>query len=358
MKKIILLLLGIFLLISFTSADNLYQYRLNATSYNGGNNINAVYTPWGAENFWVSNGNNTNFNLTYINLYSYWFAGYSGILFSSPTYDLHVSLRSYNLTTGHPNNIDLSTGSVSTEGNSSNWTRVNMTPYTILANTSYFLVFHTNYYIHWIDGTPFSNGWILGGNRLPVYYSEFSNESSFTSPNGYDELSSPCNDYYHCWTHNYFGYVPFQIYGLNGSGGITCGDLICSVTENYTTCPTDCPITTCGNGLCDLIENNNNCPYDCPLVSCGNGFCDGSENINSCPFDCTQADTGSYTMNISQNIVNVSNINQGLLPDVYYGLTTFFSNNFLVFFIFFALIFIVLVILAVAYQIKNIITKI
>lgn len=69
-------------------------------------------------------------------------------------------------------------------------------------------------------------------------------------------------------------------------------------------------------------------------------------------------DSGSYVMNISTDIVNLNDTSKGLLPDVYYGLTTFFSNNFIILFGFFAVIFIVLVVLAVAYQIKNIITKI
>lgn len=69
-------------------------------------------------------------------------------------------------------------------------------------------------------------------------------------------------------------------------------------------------------------------------------------------------DTGFYPTNLSLNIVDLNDTTKGLLPDVYYGLTTFFSNNFLALFIFFLIIFIALIVLAVAYQIKNIIMKI
>lgn len=111
-----------------------------------------------------------------------------------------------------------------------------------------------------------------------------------------------------------------------------CGDGICSSTENYTTCPSDCasycgdnicnPATEnagscssdctpyCGDQICTTgLENAGNCPGDCPATCgddvcsygagegaltcpsdcpalCGDGNCTGSENVSNCPMDC------------------------------------------------------------------------
>ena len=46
-----------------------------------------------------------------------------------------------------------------------------------------------------------------------------------------------------------------------------CGDDLCTGTEDYNTCPADCPPpTVCGNGVCDCGEDPTTCPQDC--ISC------------------------------------------------------------------------------------------
>jgi parallel beta-helix repeat protein len=65
-----------------------------------------------------------------------------------------------------------------------------------------------------------------------------------------------------------------------------CGDGICDPTENYDSCPTDCPVQVCGNGVCEYGENSFVCPQDCPGY-CGDGFCNFYyEDPSTCPIDC------------------------------------------------------------------------
>ncbi len=69
-----------------------------------------------------------------------------------------------------------------------------------------------------------------------------------------------------------------------------CGDGICSMSEDATTCPADCKEiqNPCGNGTCDVGETPQSCPADCKDTSdpCGNGTCDIGETPQSCPADC------------------------------------------------------------------------
>lgn len=101
----------------------------------------------------------------------------------------------------------------------------------------------------------------------------------------------------------------------------TCGDGVCGIPENYTTCPQDCPsgsydgycdgvadgkcdqdcvdrgtpqldpdCPVCGNGICESGkgENYSNCPSDCPKpIVCGNNICDSNETQENCCKDCS-----------------------------------------------------------------------
>ena len=87
-------------------------------------------------------------------------------------------------------------------------------------------------------------------------------------------------------------------------GGGYCGDGFCQTSyEDKNTCPVDCghianPVQTiCGNGVCEVGENNTSCPQDCPATStCGDGVCSGLEDPYSCPQDC-----GTYSCQFVQD---------------------------------------------------------
>ncbi|HEY3351970.1 MAG TPA: hypothetical protein VGQ83_01855 [Polyangia bacterium] len=71
-------------------------------------------------------------------------------------------------------------------------------------------------------------------------------------------------------------------------GTPSCGDGVCDIAENGTTCPADCA-AICGNGRCDsgLNETVKNCPADCH--ACGDSVCSFPlENCHTCPADCGQ----------------------------------------------------------------------
>lgn len=151
----------------------------------------------------------------------------------------------------------------------------------------------------------------------------------------------------------------------------TCGDATCDLVENYVSCPADCSISTCGDGVCSYPENTTNCPYDtfefgtgscgdtfcdgtetfsscpadCTLITCGNNICGTGENTTSCPYDCGTcgngvcegqesslnspsycvADCPSTDIEIPLQLVNPDNLEEGLLPELYYGIRAFFS---------------------------------
>lgn len=86
------------------------------------------------------------------------------------------------------------------------------------------------------------------------------------------------------------------------------------------------PTSTCGNSICELGETSVNCLVDCPITQ--------TQNFTS---------TTEGGMAIPTKIVDVNNVDAGLLPEIYYGILAFFSNSLLpliaiVFTIFFALI--------------------
>lgn len=73
------------------------------------------------------------------------------------------------------------------------------------------------------------------------------------------------------------------------SEGEVCGNGICEATEDYDSCPADCPEPgpVCGDGKCEAPENYNTCPQDCkPPTVCGDGKCEEGEDYRSCPGDC------------------------------------------------------------------------
>ncbi|MBN1960207.1 MAG: PKD domain-containing protein [Deltaproteobacteria bacterium] len=70
-----------------------------------------------------------------------------------------------------------------------------------------------------------------------------------------------------------------------------CGDGVCCNIdgEDYSTCPSDCPIVcdVCGNDFCGECENAENCSQDCiNQIICGDHVCDSSEGCENCPSDC------------------------------------------------------------------------
>lgn len=99
-----------------------------------------------------------------------------------------------------------------------------------------------------------------------------------------------------------------------------CGNGICDLGENCSSCPNDCisgvsggscdacfkgqcdgtchPVKEnadcadcrssycCGDGVCEGGEDSINCTIDCPVTVCGDGTCDAGEDQCSCPEDC------------------------------------------------------------------------
>jgi hypothetical protein len=83
-----------------------------------------------------------------------------------------------------------------------------------------------------------------------------------------------------------------------------CGDDVCSLTENCSSCSQDCGLCPafCGDDYCDLDENCLTCSDDCGTcpASCGDGSCGSDENCSICQpdcgdciYQCTDADTNS-----------------------------------------------------------------
>lgn len=96
------------------------------------------------------------------------------------------------------------------------------------------------------------------------------------------------------------------------------------------------------NGSCDasLGENTNNCPNDCPAT----------------PDTQQSGETGGSSL--PTQIVDVNNMNQGLLPEVYFGTLGFLSNTIQPMIILIFMIFFVLIILTIAFIIKKVGNKV
>ena len=65
-----------------------------------------------------------------------------------------------------------------------------------------------------------------------------------------------------------------------------CGDSICDsyLNEDTENCPEDC--LHCGDSLCSVGENCSSCVQDCGECACGNGTCDTGEDHDTCLQDC------------------------------------------------------------------------
>jgi hypothetical protein len=97
------------------------------------------------------------------------------------------------------------------------------------------------------------------------------------------------------------------------------------------------------NGICELNlgETYSNCPNDC--------FSNQSQTQQS-------SETGGSAL--PTQIVDVNNVNQGLLPEVYFGTIGFLSNTIQPMIILIFMIFFVLIILAIAFIIKKVGSKV
>lgn len=73
-----------------------------------------------------------------------------------------------------------------------------------------------------------------------------------------------------------------------GELAVTCGDRVCSVTENCSSCAQDCGTCRyCGDRSCSVTENCSTCQADCGRCPyCGDGKCLGGETCSSCSRDC------------------------------------------------------------------------
>lgn len=94
-------------------------------------------------------------------------------------------------------------------------------------------------------------------------------------------------------------------------------------------------------------------------VGCGDLICQEGENYQNCPSDCpsqnyTQAEGG---ISIPQKIVDVDNVNSGLLPEIYYGTLGFLSNVLQPMIILIFVILFAFILLAIGSIIKKIATK-
>ncbi|MBN1286999.1 MAG: PKD domain-containing protein [Anaerolineae bacterium] len=72
-------------------------------------------------------------------------------------------------------------------------------------------------------------------------------------------------------------------------GGATCNnDGTCGITENYYSCPADCPLSigSCNNGVCETGEDQHNCAADCDDNCGGDNLCTGDEDSDNCPDEC------------------------------------------------------------------------
>ena len=77
--------------------------------------------------------------------------------------------------------------------------------------------------------------------------------------------------------------VAYILLDSGGSGGLfPCGNGVCSLTEDYTTCPADCgtEADVCGNGICES-ESPNSCLFDCPF----NNNCEEDSDCAATYFD-------------------------------------------------------------------------
>lgn len=111
------------------------------------------------------------------------------------------------------------------------------------------------------------------------------------------------------------------------------------------------------NGICEagIGENYITCLYDCPCNF--NGICELGETYITCSADCptpTPTPTGYEEIILPTQIVDVNNINEGLLPTIYYGILAFFNETLSPMILLIFVIFFILIILTLGTIIKKI----
>jgi hypothetical protein len=209
---------------------------------------------------------------------------------------------------------------------------------------------------------------VCAGNKgVNLYYSNYINQDSTLvsvsfSPSTFVQINSPLTVYvtatdiendqlqynYQCSaTTNFTGYSSTNSYSCSySSAGIY--NLTILQKDIYQATPTMfsqlITVSTTGaicnnNGTCDsyLGETNSNCPNDCTTTQSGSTF-----------------QTANGTATIPTQLVDTTNIQQGLLPEIYYGMLGFFSYILIPLIILVFFIFFVLIILAFGTIIKNI----
>jgi hypothetical protein len=119
-----------------------------------------------------------------------------------------------------------------------------------------------------------------------------------------------------------------------------------------------------GSGGTTIFYSGLNYSSPLPPICNHNGTCDAGETYNNCPDDCsfvapniTQAtDTGG--MPLPTKIVDINNVEQGLLPEIYYGTLGFLSNTLMPIMIIIFVIIFVLIITAIGSIIVKIAKKV
>ena len=77
---------------------------------------------------------------------------------------------------------------------------------------------------------------------------------------------------------------------INAPAAPVCGDGKCATSENFASCPADCPPPgpVCGDNKCEDPETTETCSADCPPPGpvCGDNKCDEGETLETCAADC------------------------------------------------------------------------
>jgi len=116
-------------------------------------------------------------------------------------------------------------------------------------------------------------------------------EFSYCEREGYKSISK--NDTCFCILPNGTEVEVLKLMNLSLEEG-KCGDGVCTLAENYLTCPQDCPSGSL-DGICDGVADGK-CDPDClrlnqtfkdsECIYCGNGICEDNESWKNCCKDC------------------------------------------------------------------------